>query len=107
MRRRIRRRRDVAEDILDIAAYISRDSMPAALRFMQQAERTVRWLLAHPGAGALRDFDDPRLANIRSWSVKGFRNHVIFYEVESGGIYVLAVVHGARDLPRFLRRRMG
>ena len=105
MSRRIRRHPDVSEDILGIATFIARDSIPIALRFIDATEITVKWLLEHPGAGHLRDFDDPRLARIRSWPVKGFRNHLIFYEVEPNGVFVLAVVHGARDLPTVLRER--
>jgi plasmid stabilization system protein ParE len=106
MRRRIRRHRDVGDDILDLAAYIARDKLSAAPRFMDSTEATLKWLLRRPGVGSHRDFDEPRLANVRSWAVKGFRNYLILYEIEEGGIYVLAVLHGARDLPRVLSERI-
>ena len=106
MRRRIRRHPDVAEDILDSAAYIAGDSMSAALRFLDSVEATLHRLLEYPALGRLRDFDAPRLAAVRSVRVRDFRNHLIFYEVEPDGIYVLAVVHGARDLPKVLAQRI-
>ena len=86
MKRRVRRHRDVADDIVNQAAYLLREAgQDVALRFWENAEQTIRWLAEHPGAGHLRDFDDP---------------------IESGGIYLLAAVHGARDLPPLLRRRV-
>ena len=105
MKRRIRRHPDVANDILDLATYIARDKLSVALRFMDSTETTLKWLLRRPGVGSRRDFDDPQLANVRSWAVKGFGNYLILYEIEKTGIYVLAVSHGARDLPRMLRDR--
>jgi toxin ParE1/3/4 len=106
MRRRVRRHPEVANDIIDAAAYIADDNMPASLRYLDSVEDTLHRLLDRPALGRLRDFDAPELAAVRSISVKGFRNHLIFYEIESGGIYVLAVIHGARDLPKVLNRRM-
>jgi plasmid stabilization system protein ParE len=105
VRKRIRRHRAVADDIVEQARYIARDSVQAALRFWESCEQTLRWLLRHPGAGHLREFDDPSLAAIRSWPVRGFRNHLILYEVEETGIYILTITHGARDLPPILLRR--
>lgn len=105
MTRRIRRHPNVSEDILGIATYIAKDNMPVALRFLGATETTLKWILDHPGAGHRRDFDDPRLARVRSWPVKGFRKHLIFYAVEPTGIFILAVMHGARDLPAVLHER--
>ena len=91
-----------------MARFIARDSVNAALRYWENVEEAIRWLLEHPHAGGLRDeLDDPVLAAVRSWPVKGFRKHLILYEVEAGGIYVLMVTHGARDYARHLKRRRG
>jgi toxin ParE1/3/4 len=105
MRRCIRRHPHVAEGILDSAASIARDSMSAAIRFLDSVEDTLHRLLEYPTLGRLRDFDDPRLAAVRSIQVRGFRKHLIFYVIEPDGIYVLAVLHGARDLPKVLPER--
>jgi plasmid stabilization system protein ParE len=106
MRRRIRRHPAVADDITGTASYIADNSVRAAIRFVDAVETTLKWLIRHPGAGALREFDDPRLARVRSWSVQGFRKHLILYEIEATGIYILAILHGARDLPRVLPDRV-
>jgi len=106
MSRRIRRHPSVADDILDIATHIAQDNIEFALHFLDAVERTIEWLRDQPGAGRLRDFDHPSLAKLRSGSVKNFRNYLVFYEVEPHGIYVAAVLHGARDLPRVLHLRV-
>lgn len=45
-----------------------------------------------------------RLRAIRSFAVRGFPNHIIFYLKVHGGIEVLRVLHGARDLRRDLKQ---
>ena len=35
--------------------------------------------------------------------VKGFENHLIFYLSHSGGIDVIRVIHGARDIENILK----
>jgi toxin ParE1/3/4 len=104
--RRIRRHHAVADDIVEQALYIAERSPASASRFLHNVETTLRFLLAFPGAGHLRDFESPALATVRSWPVKGFRNHLILYEVERDGVYVLTITHGARDLPRILADRI-
>ena len=54
--------------------------------------------------GVSYDTRDPRLAGLRRFPVSGFGNYLIFYRQIDGGIEVLAVVHGARDIPSLLKR---
>ena len=101
----VHRRPEVAEDIIGLAEYISRDSLHAAVRFFDAVETTIQGLAAMPGKGTRREFDDPRLRDIRSYAVNGFPNHLIFYQVTSQTLLILAVLHGARDLPQALQNR--
>ena len=59
-----------------------------------------------PGIGSPKTFRNKRLVGIRSWRVKGFPKQVILYRATGDGIKVLAIVHGARNLPRLLRERV-
>ena len=54
------------------------------------------------GIGARREFDDPKLADLRSLPVTGFTNYLIFYRTTTTEVQVLRVIHGARDLPTAL-----
>jgi len=48
--------------------------------------------------GVKRNFIRSELSGVRSWTVTGFENYLIFYRPVEGGIEILRVVHGARDL---------
>ena len=63
-------------------------------------------LAAMPGQGSLKQYRSTRLAEVRSWLVPGFRNHVIFYRPVAGGIEVLAVAHGSRRIRSLLLGRV-
>ena len=97
--RLVRRHRLVLSDIVNIADYIARDSVDAALRYVENTETSVAGLLEMPGKGAPCGFIERHLADVRFWAVNGFPNHLIFYRPTAYGIYVLSVRHGARELP--------
>jgi len=37
------------------------------------------------------------LANVRKWRVKGFDNHLVFYEPRPDGVSIVRVLHAASD----------
>ena len=98
MSARIRRRPKVVEDVEGIADFIARDSLEFALRFVESVEATLSWLADFPGAGAPFHSDAPELQNIRTFRVKDFPNHIIFYRRHADAIEVIRIIHGARDL---------
>ena len=106
MNPRVRRHVHVEADILDIGASIARDSREAAIRFFKSVEEALSSLRSMPGRGSPKTFRDRRLAAVRSLGIGGFPNHLILYELRGRDVYVLAVVHGARDYPRLLRGRL-
>ena len=75
-----------------------------ALRFFDAVHKACRSLLAMPGKGRPRKVRNPRLEGLRSWPVPGFRQHFIFYLSTEAGIYVIRVLHAARDVERILAR---
>lgn len=85
-------------DLDETAEYIGRENPEAAARFLTTAEETFKQLLATPGLGRLREYLDPRLTGLRSWRIRGFENWLVFYRPADGGIEVVRVLHGARDL---------
>jgi len=48
--------------------------------------------------GRQRGFRNPHAQNVRSFPLKGFPNHLVYYRAVEGGIEVLRVLHGARDI---------
>jgi toxin ParE1/3/4 len=60
-------------------------------------------LLKQPRIGGPYDSGIPELAGPRRIPVNGFENYSIFYLAHSGGIDVIRVVHGARDIESLLK----
>jgi plasmid stabilization system protein ParE len=62
----LHRRPEVFGDIIQLAEYISRDNLEAALRFFDAVELTIDGLGEMPGKGSLRAFERSR---IRTWQI--------------------------------------
>ena len=90
----------VDADLDDIADYIARDDVDAALRFYDAARRAFHFLSDYPGAGARHPQSDPRLADMRVWPISRFRNYLVCYLPVADGVRILRVIHGARDVRR-------
>ena len=95
----------VPEDLLEIVEYLDQRSPAAADRFAQRVRESLDQISLFPGIGSPKQFDDSRLADVRSWYVKGFRKYLIFYHIVDGDVKVLAVLHGARAVGSILGGR--
>jgi toxin ParE1/3/4 len=102
MRRRVLIRDAAENDIDQIARFIAQQNLSAALRFYDAVDETLTLLARMPRVGKQRTAIDPSLKGLRSWSVKWYRNYLIFYLPLNDGIDVVRVVHGSRDLPRVI-----
>jgi toxin ParE1/3/4 len=87
-------------DLDDQALFIAKDSVNAALRLLDAAESAFDRLRSFPEIGKRRWFLRSDLRDVRSWSIPGFEQHVIFYRVDRDYIDVLRVVQTAQDLDR-------
>jgi toxin ParE1/3/4 len=98
----VRIRVEAEAEIDQIAQFLARASVAVALRFYDAVEESCNTLARMPRMGRQRIAQDPALKELRSWSVKGFGNYLIFYLPLKDGIDVVHVVHGSRDLPRVI-----
>jgi len=92
---------EAAQDLDDIWEYIAQDDIEAADRFIQRLHESILNLTETPGAGHRREDlveDRPLLF----WPVG---NYLILYRTRASSIEIVAVVHGKRDIPAFVRRR--
>lgn len=94
----IRRRPAAVDAIIEQAEYIGVRSPAAAARFIDAVEETLKQLVGMPGMGHRYETEEPRLAGIRIWFVKGFPNHLLFYRPIDGGIELIHLLHGARNI---------
>jgi toxin ParE1/3/4 len=86
--------RDLDEQFL----FIARDSREAAARLYAAAQATFEELAATPELGAIWQFSDVSPTEIRVWQIRGFKNHLVFYRRIEGGVEIVRVLHGARDI---------
>jgi toxin ParE1/3/4 len=95
---RLRRHPQALADVEESAVHIGAGSVEAALRFLGAVEATLKMLAQYPELGASRSFERRDLAGLRSFPLRGFDQHWIFYRPIEAGIEVVRVLHGARDL---------
>jgi toxin ParE1/3/4 len=101
----INKRPEVIFDVAEIYAWILSRNPEAAERFLKEVDASFEQIRQQPGIGWERRWKNPRLEGIRSWRISEFPNFLIFYREVGKLIDVYAVLRGARDLERTLRRR--
>ena len=94
------------EDMVQLADHIATDSLDAAIRFLDAVEDTCQRLVEMPELGALCQFKRDSTKGIRVWAVRGFPNHLLFYQVEEDSLAIIRVLHGARDYGTLFRERI-
>ena len=88
----------VESELAAIWARIATDNPDAATRVIEAAYETFAILARAPESGRRRRFRGPGLKDIRSWHISGVDNYLVFYRAVPGGIQVLHVCYGARDI---------
>jgi toxin ParE1/3/4 len=95
------RRRQVAEDIDEHAAYFAETNPRAAYRFLDKVEETFEVLSRHPRIGSPRLEDI--VAGLRAWPVRTFRSYIVLYFVVGRTVQIVRVVHASRDIEAILK----
>lgn len=85
-------------DVEEIEEYLATASLDAAIRFQGCMWETLGRLAESPLIGRERQSRSSVTAGVRMWTVDGFRSILVFYRPVAHGIWVLRVLHGARDL---------
>ena len=81
-------------DLQEIHSHIAKDNPEAARRFIEKLRIKARRLAETPGMGRSRA-EDLR-PDLFSFPVG---QYVLFYREQPGGIVLVRVIHGSRDLP--------
>jgi toxin ParE1/3/4 len=92
--------RYVEDDLREIRDYIAKESPESARRLMVRFVGAFRLLANHPELGHLRE--DLQRPSLRFWPVGSY---LIVYLGEKP-IEIVAIVHGARDVPSLVNRRL-
>jgi toxin ParE1/3/4 len=91
--------RDVDEAV---AHYLKEAGAQVALGFVDALERAYRHIGRHPASGSSRYALELRLPGLRSWPLGRFP-YVVFYVDIHECIDVWRVLHGARDIPAWMK----
>jgi toxin ParE1/3/4 len=94
----VRWRRTAREDLFQLARWIAADNPDAAHRLLDAAREAADMLADLPRLGPTGRFRSHSLRQVRIWPVRDFDKVLMIYAADRGGIDVLRVVHGARDL---------
>ena len=94
--------KDAEFDLGDIWEYIAADSVDAADRWIANLFDAFESLGHTPGMGHKREDLTPY--PVLFWPVGAY---LIIYRAGRRPIEIVAVTQGSRDIPTFLRRRMG
>lgn len=93
---RLTQRPRARADVLEIWVHIAQDSVTATDRWVSQLDEKLQLLLEHPQLGRARSEIQHGL---RAFP---FGDYLIFYAAVVGGIEIIRVLHGARDIRKLL-----
>lgn len=86
-------------DILEQSEWYEEQSgVQLAARWESAVTSALSGICRHPQSGTVCTFKHLELKDVRRISISTFPKHLIFYRIESDAIFVLRIVHGARDL---------
>jgi len=86
-------------DLLEQFIYFGEESgVNLAHRYFAAVDETCAVLVAQPNAGVAYDSGVAGLKGMRRFPIRGFENYLLFYVPRPGGIDVVRVLHGARDI---------
>ena len=86
-------------DVSEQADWYSAQSGPhLARRWEKAVTLAVSLSVRRPAAGAPCAFRAPALQDVRRMTISGFPKHLLFYRFNDEEVFVLRVLHGARDL---------
>jgi toxin ParE1/3/4 len=88
-------------DILEQADwYAAQSGYKLARRWEKAVQTSISRIFRRPATGAPCIFPATELLSIRRIAISGFPKHLLFYQFDGEEVFVLRVVHGARDLER-------
>jgi toxin ParE1/3/4 len=91
------------EDIQESASYLATEAgVMTAERFLYAIQNLASTLVNLPSIGAPCSFSNPRIQGLRRLPISGFENWLVFYQLTEGGVEIVRVLHGARDIARII-----
>ena len=93
-------------DLDDYVDYLAREAtVDVALSFLDAVHKTFALLAENPNIGWPSRLKHSALNALRVFRVTSFEKMLILYRPLAGGVDILRVVHGSRNLQALFRRR--
>jgi toxin ParE1/3/4 len=90
-------------DILEQADwYLTQSGAVLAGRWEKAVTLAALRIVKNPLSGTPCNFKSSEITDVRRASIAGFPKHLLFYKFDKRSVFILRVVHGARDLERLL-----
>ncbi len=90
-------RASAKHDLYIHAEYLRVRSLESAERFIAAVDKACGLLAVSPQIGGLIQTRQIAHEGIRVWSVRDFRNYLLFYRNQATGIEIVRIMHGAQD----------
>jgi toxin ParE1/3/4 len=89
--------KQAAQDLEDVFDYTAHEfGLAQAVQYLNELEGVFLQMIDNPGLGKTRD---EIKSGLRSFPKS---SHIIFYRILKGHIRIVRVLHGSRDIPKFL-----
>ncbi|MGE0870658.1 MAG: type II toxin-antitoxin system RelE/ParE family toxin [Kofleriaceae bacterium] len=88
-------RHTAIDDLEHTYRWLRAQNDQAAERFLAAAQEEIALLSGHPFLGRRRHF---QTRGFRSWRIRGFEKHIIYYRVTTRVLEIVRVLHGAREI---------
>ena len=80
--------------------YAAQSGESLAKRWEKAVTAAVLRVVSRPASGTPCTFQASELRGVRRTTISGFPKHLLLYRFDGEEVFVLRVVHGARDLER-------
>ncbi|HTK26900.1 MAG TPA: type II toxin-antitoxin system RelE/ParE family toxin [Pyrinomonadaceae bacterium] len=90
----------VFEELVNLSFYLAERDEEIAQRFLDACDETFQLLAQNNLLGAVRNFKNKKLSEVRMWRIKGFNSYLVFYIPTPTGIKILHTLHSATDYNR-------
>jgi toxin ParE1/3/4 len=88
-------------DILEQADwYLAQSGRKLARRWERAVKSAISQIVRRPATRSPCTFRMEALRDVRRFTITGFPKHLLFYRFDDEEVFILRVVHGARDLER-------
>jgi toxin ParE1/3/4 len=103
MNRRILITEDANLDLQEHFNYLAQNNRDRAFDFFDATRQTFAALARMPGMGQQYESEEEDVVNIHKWTVKGFKNYLLFYRYDDETLEILRIIFATRDLTPLLK----